>query len=97
MFLGFLSFGDVEQSTWHAIMVNEWVTKSLTISALVLRTCTDLQVGYVVCSAGIALEINAVSLLDVPALAFTRVASIPPYMLLLQESFSKMPFRRQVP
>lgn len=79
-------------------MIDGWVTRALTVSALVLRTCTDVQAGFVVCMlASIALELNAVSLLDVPAVAFARASSIPPYMLLLRPSFSKMQFRRQGP
>jgi hypothetical protein len=97
-FTGFISYGTNDQQIWHAIVLNGWATRALTISALVLRTCTDVQAGFVVCMlASIALEMDAVSLFDVPAIAFARASSIPPYMLLLRRSFCKMPFRRQVP
>jgi hypothetical protein len=97
-FIGFLSYGTTHQKVWHDIVINGWATRALTISALVLRTCTDVQAGFVVCMlASIALEMGDVSLLDVPAVAFARASSIPPYMLLLRPSFHKMPFRRQVP
>jgi hypothetical protein len=97
-FIGFLSYGTTHQHVWHNIMINGWATRTLTISALVLRTCTDVQAGFVVCMlASIALEMDAVSLIDVPAVAFARASSIPPYMLLLRSSFCKMPYRRQVP
>lgn len=96
-FVGFLSYGTTQQRVWHSIMINGWATRALTISALVLRTCTDVQAGFVVCMlASIALEMDAVCLLDVPAVSFARASSIPPYMLLLRPSFGKMPYRRQV-
>lgn len=97
-FLAFLSYGKVDHQAWHAIMINGWATRAFTISALILRTSTDVQAGVVVCMlASIALESNAVSLLDVPAIAFARASPIPPHMLLLRQSFNKMPFRRQIP
>lgn len=96
-FMGFLSYGTTRQHIWHEIMINGWATRALTISALVLRTCADVQAGFVVCMlASIALETDAVFLLDVPAVAFARASSVPPYMLLLRPSFCKMSSWRQV-
>ena len=42
-FLSFLWFGNWTNPTWHSIVVRDWLTRSTTLSALVLRTAISLQ------------------------------------------------------
>lgn len=41
--LMFLWFGNSDQRAWNRIMVHGWVTQSVAITALLLRTATDVQ------------------------------------------------------
>lgn len=42
-FLLFLWFGKASNKTWSLIMVDEWATRSIAVTALLLRTAVDLQ------------------------------------------------------
>jgi hypothetical protein len=41
--LAFLWFADSQNASWHSIMVSGWATRSVALSALLLRTAVDLQ------------------------------------------------------
>ena len=42
-FLSFLWFGDYTNKSWREIMIRNWVTRAVSISALFLRTAVDFQ------------------------------------------------------
>ncbi|KAF2818734.1 hypothetical protein CC86DRAFT_432790 [Ophiobolus disseminans] len=41
--VAFLWFADSRSAVWHRIMMNGWATRSVALSALILRTAVDLQ------------------------------------------------------
>lgn len=46
-FLSFLWFSDQSNATWNSIMVHNWATRSVSISALLLRTAVDFQAALI--------------------------------------------------
>lgn len=45
-FLMFLWFSDSKNQTWKHIMVEGWATRCVAVTALVVRTCVDLQAAF---------------------------------------------------
>jgi hypothetical protein len=71
-FLFFLWFGDSNKGVWRRILVQGWGTRSVAVTALVLRTAVDLQ-------AAIACAILASILLESkPGVHLYQVAGISP-------------------
>src|SRR5262249_7171190 len=72
-FIGWLIYGDIRNSTWHAIVLNGWAARSITLTSLAIRIAVALQ-GALALSmlAAITLERISVSLKSVAELSFIR-------------------------
>lgn len=73
-FLVFLWTGKADNLFWHAIMLRQWATRAVTITALAIRTCTSLQAGIAVAMlASLLLESSrGTRLMDAPMLSVAR-------------------------
>jgi hypothetical protein len=81
-FLSYLWFSGVENATWHEIVVTNWVTRSVTLSALVLATVTVLQTGvFSSLLAGIIIEDGRVLTGQLAKVSISRSTSDLPYGL----------------
>ncbi|KAF2856157.1 hypothetical protein T440DRAFT_384667 [Plenodomus tracheiphilus IPT5] len=67
-FLTFLWFGDSDNKTWHRIMLNNWATRAVSVSALLLRTSVDFQAA-VATSIIVALLLESRTGVHIPHLA----------------------------
>ena len=82
-FLAFISFGGSENRTWHVIMVNQWATRAISISTIVLRTLVDLQASIATAMiAALALESGSIRLGDAAAVSIARAEASSPLRLL---------------
>lgn len=80
--IAFLWFGNHDNQTWRRFMVHSWVTRAVSISALILRLATSLQAGIAVAMlAALALEFYGVPLADAAALAVMRSGETTPQTL----------------
>lgn len=83
-FLAFIWFGSIENGTWHTIMAKDWATRSISISALVLRTAVDIQASIgAAMLASLALETSVVRLSDTALISVMRAGNSNPRDLLL--------------
>jgi len=81
-FIAFLWFGNHDNQTWRRFMVHSWVTRAVSISALILRLATSLQAGIAVAMlAALALENYGVPFIDAAALAVMRSGETTPQTL----------------
>ncbi|KAE9364718.1 hypothetical protein N431DRAFT_431530 [Stipitochalara longipes BDJ] len=81
-FLWFLWLADYRNSTWHQIVYNNWFTRCVSLSALVIRTAVSLQSSAATSMiASLALERTGVLLLHFASVSLTRHANGGPYML----------------
>jgi hypothetical protein len=82
VFLSYLWFSGVGNTTWHEIVVTNWVTRSVTLSALVLSTVTVLQTGvFSSLLAGIIIENGRVLAGQLAKVSISRSTSDLPYGL----------------
>lgn len=81
--LAFLWFADSRSTAWHQIMVNGWATRSVALSALVLRTAIDVQAAIATAIlASILLESNGGLLLfQLASLSPMRAGTTSPWTL----------------
>lgn len=83
-FLGFLWSGRHSNNPWHSIMVNQWIIRSVTISALCLRITTDLQAGVAAAMlASMSLETPFIRLYDAAQVSTIRTGNGRPHNLLI--------------
>ncbi|KUJ13429.1 uncharacterized protein LY89DRAFT_754172 [Mollisia scopiformis] len=81
-FIAFLWFGNHDNQTWRRFMVHSWVTRAVSIAALIIRLATSLQAGIAVAMlAALALEHYGVPLIDAVALAVMRSGETTPQTL----------------
>jgi len=82
-FLAFLWYGDESNPTWQKIALANWVTRSVTLAAIVLRASISLQAGVATSMlAAIILETAGVKLRDLPELSMMRFTNTGPFGLL---------------
>ena len=81
-FISFLWYAGPANSVWLAIMVHNWATRSVTLPALLLRTCGDLQAGAATAMlAAIVLEGASIPLRDAAAWSIARASKPRPRSL----------------
>ena len=84
-FIAFLWFGNHNNATWHRFMIKSWVTRAVSISAVVLRLATSLLAGVgVAMLAALALELYGVPFFDAAAVAVMRSGDATPRSLFTQ-------------
>jgi hypothetical protein len=81
-YISFLWFAADNNLTWKNIALAGWITRSIAIAAVVLRTAITVQSG-IVCSmiASIVLEGPGVALPELAAVSMMRAAAPAPYTL----------------
>lgn len=84
-FLAFLWFS--KSSTWHRIVLVNWVTRPVTLSAIILRACVSLQASIVTSMlAALIIEYpSGVRLLDIPEVSLTTLGAQLSSTLLLSD------------
>jgi hypothetical protein len=84
-FLLFLWFGDSKNRNWRQIMVYSWATRSVAITALVLRTCVDLQAAIAsAILASLLLESQSgIHLYQTASMSTMRTGSVSPWTFAL--------------
>ncbi|KAL5316380.1 hypothetical protein ACEPPN_015425 [Leptodophora sp. 'Broadleaf-Isolate-01'] len=95
-FLWFLWLADYRNSTWHHIVYNNWFTRCVSLSGLVIRTAVSLQASAATSMlASLALERTGVLLLHFASVSLTRDSNGGPYMLAwwLLKTFIRNPAR----
>ncbi|KAF2500493.1 hypothetical protein BU16DRAFT_248181 [Lophium mytilinum] len=86
--LVFLWFSDSSNGNWHYLMVNQWATRAVSISAMIIRTIIDFIAGIGASMlAALALESYAVRLCDSAAVSVMRSGMASPWRLLLPMFF----------
>ncbi|KAF2813910.1 uncharacterized protein BDZ99DRAFT_553975 [Mytilinidion resinicola] len=86
--LVFLWFSDSSNGNWHYLMVNQWATRAVSISAMIIRTIIDFLAGVGASMlAALALESHAVRLCDSAAVSVMRSGMASPWRLLLPMFF----------
>ena len=82
--LVFLWFSDIRNKNWHYLMVNEWATRAVSISAMIIRFVTDLLAGTGASMlAALSLEAFAVQLCDAASVSVMRSGLATPWRLIL--------------
>jgi hypothetical protein len=83
-FLLFLWSGTVDNMVWQAIMIREWGTRAVTITALAVRTSVGLQAGIAVAMlASLLLESSSgTKLVHAPAMSIARATEAVSVFLL---------------
>ncbi|KAF2690850.1 hypothetical protein K458DRAFT_382426 [Lentithecium fluviatile CBS 122367] len=82
-FLAYLWNSDDSNKIWHRIVLANLVTRSVTLSAVILRITVSVQAGLVTSMlASLILEGAGICLLDVLEISFMRFANNGPHMLL---------------
>ena len=95
-FLWFLWLADYSNSAWHHIVYNNWFTRCVSLSGLVIRTAVSLQASAATSMlASLALERTGVLLLHFASVSLTRHSNGGPYMLAwwLLKTFIRSPQR----
>ena len=95
-FLWFLWEADHDNKTWHRIAAKNWMTRTVALSSLVLRTSMSMQASTATSMlAGLALENTQVLLLHFASVSTMRNTNAGPYMLswLIFKAFLKDPWR----
>ena len=95
-FLWFLWEADHDNKTWHRIAAKSWMTRTVALSSLVLRTSMSMQASTATSMlAGLALENTQILLLHFASVSTMRNANAGPYMLswLILKAFLKDPSR----
>lgn len=95
-FLWFLWMADHSNRAWHRIAAKSWITRTVALSSLVLRTSMSMQASTATSMlAGLALEHTQVLLLHLASVSTMRNANAGPYMLawLVLKAFLKDPCR----
>ena len=91
-FTGFLWFASFDNRTWHAIMIRDWLTESVTILAEVIKQAVNFQIGIGgAMLAALALERGEVSLGNAASMTMMRIGLGSGKLLTL----SKKQFRRE--
>ena len=81
-FLTFLWFADEENATWHAIATRNWMTRAISISALIIRNSVYLQSSVATgMIAARSLEEVQVLLSQLAAVSIARYSNSGPYAL----------------
>jgi hypothetical protein len=80
-FLTFLWYAQSNNQTWNQIMVNGWITRSIAVTALVLRTAVDLQaaIGSAVLAALLLESSSGIHLHQIAGLSPMRVGGSSPW------------------
>lgn len=95
-FLWFLWVADHGNKTWHRIAAKSWITRTVALSSLVLRSSMSMQASTATSMlAGLALENTQILLLHFASVSTMRSANAGPYMLawLMLKAFLKDPSR----
>ena len=95
-FLWFLWEADHNNQTWHRIAAKNWMTRTVALSSLVLRTSMSMQASTATSMlAGLALENTQILLLHFASVSTMRNTNAGPYMLswLIFKAFLKDPWR----
>ena len=95
-FLWFLWMANHNNEAWHRIAAKSWITRTVALSSLVLRTSISMQASTATSMlAGLALENTQVLLLHLASVSTMRNANAGPYMLawLVLKAFLKDPSR----
>lgn len=84
VFLAFLWTGNINNETWHEIMVQEWATRAVTMTALAVRTSVGFQAGIAVAMlASLLLESSGgIGLAHAPMLSVVRATEAVSVFLL---------------
>ena len=91
-FLWFLWVADHGNKTWHRIAAKSWITRTVALSSLVLRSSMSMQASTATSMlAGLALENTQILLLHFASVSTMRSANAGPYMLawLMLKAFLK--------
>lgn len=82
-FVTFLWFANMENTTWHRIMVEGWATRAVSISTLVLRLAIDVQAGIAAAMlAAVVIESSSVLLHAAAKVSTMRATNPQPRTLL---------------
>lgn len=95
-FLWFLWMSNHSNKAWHRIAARSWITRTVALSSLVLRTSMSMQASTATSMlAGLALENTQILLLHLASVSTMRNANAGPYMLawLVLKAFLKDPYR----
>ncbi len=95
-FLWFLWEADHNNKTWHRIAAKNWITRTVALSSLILRTSMSMQASTATSMlAGLALENTQILLLHFASVSTMRNANAGPYVLawLVLKAFLKDPSR----
>lgn len=95
-FLWFLWEADHDNKTWHRIAARNWMTRTVALTSLVLRTSMSMQASTATSMlAGLALENTQILLLHFASVSTMRSTNGGPYMLswLILKAFLKDPRR----
>ena len=95
-FLWFLWKADYNNKTWHRIAAKSWITRTVALSSLVMRTSMSMQASTATSMlAGLALENTQILLLHLASVSTMRSANAGPYILawLILKAFLKDPSR----
>lgn len=82
-FITFVWHANVSNPIWYSVAQADWVTRAVTITAVVLRTAVSFQAALATSMlASYALETSGVRLSQIPEVSFARVSSGGPLGLL---------------
>ncbi|KAF2006194.1 hypothetical protein P154DRAFT_559322 [Amniculicola lignicola CBS 123094] len=82
-FLTLLWFGNDSNATWRKLVLSNWITRSTTLAALVLRMSVDLQAVVATSMlAALAMEGRGIRLIDVLEMSSMRISNTGPYKAL---------------
>ncbi|KAF2813557.1 uncharacterized protein BDZ99DRAFT_517802 [Mytilinidion resinicola] len=94
-FISFLWFDDVSNSIWELIVINEWLTRSISISTLLLRTAVDMQasIGAAMIAALMMESSHGIPLSEVAVIAPMKSGAASPWALCKSVLFPLIGFR----
>ncbi|OCL10018.1 hypothetical protein AOQ84DRAFT_402876 [Glonium stellatum] len=82
--LVFIWFSNTGNKNWHYLMVNQWATRAVSISAMIIRFVTDLLAGTGASMlAALSLEAFAVQLCDAASVSVMRSGLATPWRLII--------------
>ena len=79
--LMFLWFGNGNQRPWNRVMVHGWVTQSVAVTALLLRTATDFQaaIGAAILAALLLESKSGINIYQVANISPMRAGTVGPW------------------
>ncbi|KAF2496431.1 hypothetical protein BU16DRAFT_561246 [Lophium mytilinum] len=97
-FISFFWFDDASNSIWKLIVINEWLTRSISISTLVLRTAVDMQasIGAAIIAALMIESSHGIPHSEVAVIAPMKSGAATPWALCKSVIFPVIGFRNVI-